>query len=169
MDFRIATIEDKCLIQTIAEKTFRDAFARFNTEEDTEKYVQSSFSMQQIEKELNDTQSVFVLVEQDGQTVGYMKLNYAPAQTDLQDSTSLEVERIYVLQAFQGRGMGQQLLDYAINKARTEGMKYMWLGVWEKNLKALRFYEKNGFSKFDEHAFMFGEEAQTDYLMRKDL
>ena len=100
---------------------------------------------------------------------GYLKLNEAPAQTDVRDAQSLEIERIYVSKDFQGEGLGRYLLEKATSIAMRREKKYIWLGVWEKNEKALRFYKRNGFCPIGAHVFMIGDDEQTDYLMRKDL
>ena len=89
----------------------------------------------------------------------------------LKDKTanSLEIERIYVLKEFLGKTIGQLLLEHAFQIAREKGNENVWLGVWEENKRAIRFYQKNGFEEFDKHIFMLGEDAQTDILMRKKL
>lgn len=98
-----------------------------------------------------------------------MKLNEAPSQSDVNDSASLEIERIYVLSKYQGEGLGALLMDKAISAAVERGKEYIWLGVWEKNEKALAFYKKHEFRKIGEHSFVIGIDVQTDHLMRLDL
>jgi ribosomal protein S18 acetylase RimI-like enzyme len=66
-------------------------------------------------------------------------------------------------------GLGQMLLDYCDQVAQEKRKQNMWLGVWEKNLAAIRFYERNGFYKIDEHIFRLGDEDQTDHLMLKEF
>jgi len=100
---------------------------------------------------------------------GYLKVNEAPSQSDVNDYNSLEVERLYVLKKFQRNGLGAYLMERAIDMAISMGKSYVWLGVWERNEKALRFYEKQGYYKIGEHPFYMGSDKQTDYLMRKDL
>jgi ribosomal protein S18 acetylase RimI-like enzyme len=76
------------------------------------------------------------------------------------------VQRIYVLQNFHGKNIGQLLLDEVKKIAQTTGVDYIWLGVWEENHRALQFYTKNGFVVFDKHVFKMGNDEQTDLLMR---
>ena len=92
-----------------------------------------------------------------------------PAQTDVHDPDSLEIARLYVLEEYLGSGLGKKLLDTAVDFAKQHQKKYLWLGVWEHNARAIRFYEKNGLRIFGSHPFPFGDEIQTDYLMRLDL
>lgn len=132
-------------------------------------YLNAAFNSDVLLKALNDSSIRFFLAKEGDSVIGYIKLNDAPAQTELQDDASMELERIYVLQEYQRMGFGKQLLDKAIQYAKDHGKSYLWLGVWEKNSKAIRFYEKNGFRKFSEHIFVMGDDPQTDYLMRIDL
>ena len=113
--------------------------------------------------------AAFYFLYWDGKLAGYLKLNEASAQTDLHDEQSLEIERIYVSKEFQGEGLGRYLMDQAISIAIQRKKKYVWLGVWEKNEKALRFYRRNGFYQIGTHSFVMCDDEQTDYIMRKDL
>jgi len=74
-----------------------------------------------------------------------------------------------VLQAYHGKQVGQLLYENAIRIARERALEYVWLGVWEKNARALRFYEKNGFLPFDKHIFKLGNDVQTDIMVKKSL
>jgi ribosomal protein S18 acetylase RimI-like enzyme len=98
-----------------------------------------------------------------------LKINFGDAQTELKDNKSVEIERIYVLQAFQGKKLGQALYEKAISIAKEMKVKYVWLGVWEQNHRALQFYKKNGFVQFDTHIFKLGNDEQTDIMMKLEL
>ena len=102
----------------------------------------------------------------DEEAIGYLKVNTASAQTELQPHDTLEIERIYVLEDFYGQGIGLKLLEKSIAIAREKHLKSIWLGVWERNHRALRFYEKNGFQVFDKHIFKMGTDDQTALMMR---
>lgn len=153
----------------LSRKTFYDAFEHQNNKDDFEAYTSVAFTVEKLSGELQNPHSQFYFAIIDDEKVGYMKLNYSSAQTELQDNNAVEVERIYVLASQQGKKIGNQLLDYAIDKAKTEGIYYIWLGVWEHNRAAQRFYERNGFKAFGNHKFWVGKDEQTDILMRKEL
>lgn len=169
MRIRPATREDAEALRNLAIDTFVETFARDNTEADMEKYLRESFSPEKVEAELAHPESLFYLALDGDQPVGYLKLNSGSAQTELQDPDSLEVERIYVLESHQGQRLGQALYEKAVEVARSQGRAFLWLGVWEKNTRALRFYEKNGFKAFGQHIFRMGDDEQVDILMRKAL
>ena len=150
----------------IARDTFYQTFAKDNKPENINTYLDKAFSRATIEKELQNTGSEFYFALDNNELISYLKINRPGSQTDLNESGSLELERIYVLEEFQNRGYGKQLMDKTIEIARDQNSDYLWLGVWDQNQGAIRFYERNGFVKFDEHPFYMGEDLQTDYLMK---
>lgn len=154
---------------SLSRKTFYDAFEHLNNPEDFEAYTSVAFTLEKLLVELENPDSQFYFALIDDQPVGYVKLNYRNAQTEFNDADAIEVERIYVLASQQGKKIGNQLLDFAIDKAVKEDMKYIWLGVWEHNHNAQRFYERNGFVTCGSHHFWVGNDKQTDILMRRDL
>nr|WP_295933741.1 GNAT family N-acetyltransferase [uncultured Dyadobacter sp.] len=164
-----ATIGDLSTVQQIARETFFETFAEANTDEDMQKYLQENFSDAKVLTELSHPDSQFYIAWKGGAPVGYLKINTGEAQTEPLGETALEIERIYVKNAYHGKNVGQQLYEQALTVARQENKTLLWLGVWEENPKAIRFYEKNGFVAFDTHIFQFGDDVQTDVLMRKKL
>lgn len=151
-------------------KTFYDAFfVPFNSAEDFEAYTSVAFNVDKLLSEINNPYSVFYFALIGDEKAGYMKLNYSLAQTELQDENAVEIERIYVLETHQGKKIGNQLLDFAVAKAIEAKLQYIWLGVWEHNIDARRFYERAGFVKFGSHDFWVGNDKQTDFLMKKEL
>lgn len=98
-----------------------------------------------------------------------MKVNFGNVQTELKDNSALEIERIYVLKDYHGKKIGQKLYEKAIEIAKEKDAKYIWLGVWEENHRAINFYQKNGFEVFDKHIFVLGNDEQTDIMMKLKL
>lgn len=157
------------VLRELSIRTYYETFAHLNTPEDMAAYLDDAFNAEQLTKEFNDPNSSYFLLYADDSLAGYLKLNEAPSQTDINDTESLEIERIYVLSEFQGAGLGRYLMEQAISIATERKKRYVWLGVWEKNEKAIRFYKKNGFYEIGTHTFVMGKDVQTDYVMRKDL
>ena len=163
------TMEDFDILRELSIRTYYETFAHLNTPEDMQSYLDEAFEVNKLRLELNNPDSDFFFLYFNDTLAGYLKLNEAPSQTDINDSSSLEIERIYVASEFQGEGLGRYLMKQAIAIAIERKKKYAWLGVWEKNEKAIRFYKKNGFYESGTHTFVMGEDVQTDYIMRKDL
>jgi hypothetical protein len=160
---------DLTALLAISKQTFYDAFLHLNDPDDIEAYATSAFNSDKLLAELTNPFSAFYFAMLDGQSVGYIKLNYSSAQTEFQHENAVEVERIYVLADQQGKRIGKQLLDFAINTAIASNLQYIWLGVWDKNFNAIRFYERNRFKIFDSHPFTLGTDLQTDLLMKREL
>ncbi len=160
---------DLYVLQDIARQTFLEAFAAGNSEENMNQYLDTAFSLQALESELRNPHSFFYFAKLGDQVIGYLKVNTGPAQTELQDQNSLEIERIYLLQSYLGKRVGQLLYEKAVEIAVANKVSFIWLGVWEKNLHAIGFYKRNGFEEFDRHLFIVGNDPQTDIMMKKPL
>jgi diamine N-acetyltransferase len=164
-----ATIDDLSATQRIGRETFFETFADSNTKEDMEKYLEDSFNNSRMIAELSNPDSSFYIAWEDENPVGYLKVNTGTAQTEQQDQKALEIERIYVKSSHHGKKVGQLLYEKALEVAQKQHNSYLWLGVWEKNPRAIRFYEKNGFIAFDKHIFKMGNDEQLDIMMKKEL
>ncbi|MDB5141436.1 MAG: family N-acetyltransferase [Mucilaginibacter sp.] len=154
---------------SLSRKTFYDAFEHVNNPEDFEAYTSVAFTYHRLLSEIENPYSAFYFALIDDEKVGYIKLNYSSAQTEFHDENAVEVERIYVLASQQGKQIGKQMIHFAIKKAIDHQLKYIWLGVWEHNHSAVRFYEREGFKQFSSHEFWVGNDKQTDLLMKKML
>ncbi len=169
LTIRIASREDLADLLHMARTAFLQAFTAGNKPENVQAYLDEAFTLEQFGKELENRASTFFVAEKEGEIIGYTKVNQVPAQTDVHDPESLEIARLYVLEDHLGSGLGKILLDTAIDFAKQNQKKYLWLGVWKMNARAIRFYEKNGLRIFGSHPFPFGDEIQKDYLMRIDF
>ena len=149
-------------LQAISRQTFSDTFADVNTPEDMQQYLEENLSIEQLTKEWIHPSTTFYFFKQKDEVLAYLKINEADTQTEQRNEPSLEIERIYVRKTDQRKGIGQLLLDFSIQVTKDKEFKVIWLGVWEHNLKAIQFYEKNGFNFFGKHSFFLGQDEQTD-------
>jgi len=163
------THQDLPALQKIAKETFIEAFGPDNTQRNMDIYVAEAFNATKMAAEITNPNSQFYFLKIEEQVIGYLKLNKGDAQTETVEGNALEVERIYIQGIHHGTGAGQVLMDKAIEISMAGGYDYMWLGVWEHNPKAIRFYEKNGFSVFGKHTFLMVDDPQQDFLMKRDL
>lgn len=160
---------DIAVLQQISRQTFAETFSAVNSEENMRKYLDEAYGKEKLLSELKDPHTRFYFAKDGEDVVGYLKLNTAASQTELKDAQALEIERIYVLAGWQGKQVGKMLYDKAIEVAKEEHADYVWLGVWEENHKAIRFYERNGFVAFDKHIFRLGDDEQTDIMMKRQV
>lgn len=163
------SLNDIDQLQKIGRKTFQETFSESNSEENMKNYLEEGFSTEKLTKELNNKDSQFYFATLENEVIGYLKVNFGESQTELKGEKSLEIERIYVSKEFHGKKVGQLLYEKAIQVAKDKNVDYVWLGVWEENLRAISFYTKNGFIEFDKHIFKLGNDAQTDIMMKLKL
>jgi ribosomal protein S18 acetylase RimI-like enzyme len=166
IDIEKVTINNVDQLQKIGRQTFYETFSESNTVENMKSYLENAFSADKIKNELSDENAEFYFAKIDEKIIGYLKLNFGQSQTERKDDKAIEIERIYVLKEFQGKKVGQILYEKAIEIAKYKKADYVWLGVWEDNPRAIRFYKKNGFVEFDKHIFKLGEDEQTDIMMK---
>lgn len=169
MQIQKATSADCAALAQLCIQTFIQTYAVHNTEENLNHYLETNFNNAQLLNELeNPAEAYFILFEEEA-AMGYIKLNYncPPDNFDSEATDWIEIQRIYVLEEYQKRGLGKYLLQIAVEEAQKRDTTYIWLGVWEKNQNAIQFYLKNGFSIIGTHEFVLGMDRQNDYLMRK--
>lgn len=169
LNLRLCTNLDVDVLTKISRDTFRAAFEKDNDPNDFKDYMDFAFSKEKLLSELKNPNSSFSFVFDAETLVGYFKVNEKEAQTDINDRGSFELERIYVVQSYQGKQIGGWMLDNIVELAKKGAKAYIWLGVWERNIRAIKFYRKRGFKQFGTHPYFIGNDKQTDWLLRLDL
>ena len=156
-------------IREVGIGTYIETFDAHNPPEIMQAYLESAFAPEKLAGELSEPLSEFYLIRKDGEPAGYLKVNTGSAQTEDMGEDALEVERIYIRSAFKRMGLGRHLMDLAIELAGEHGKSKIWLGVWEHNSDAIKFYEKTGFVQTGAHSFFMGTDEQRDLIMTKRL
>ena len=169
LSIRHADISDANIICALGVTTFYEAYFEQDESSDLANYVLESFSPAQIKNELNNTNSTFFIAELNGKAVGYAKLRENSAVDCLKNENAVELHRIYILERAKGKGVGGKLLNRCFETARAIGYETIWLGVWEQNSAALKFYEKSGFVKVGKLQFPYGETVGTNYVLKLKL
>ncbi len=169
LSIRQASLKDAAPLAAFGARTFRASFGADNRPEDMEQYVSTRFSTRQIEAELADPASTFLLAFEGQRLVGYAKLRDGREPACVEGEKPIELERIYVEQELKGRGYGSVLMESCLQLARGAGYGTIWLGVWEKNLHAIGFYEKWGFAAVGSQKFVLGGDVQDDLVMARSL
>ena len=161
--------EDIKKLQTIAKQTFTETFGSQNTAEDLAKFLSEEYAFDKLKAEVENPESFYYFCYFEDELAGYLKLNVGAAQTEPDYPEALEIQRIYVLQKYQGKRIGLAMMQQALAVAKKLKKPQVWLGVWENNLKAQAFYQKSGFKKVGSHDFILGNDKQTDYILLKTL
>ena len=171
ISIRRASPDDAKLLTDLSYTTFWDAFAHHpkNAPDDLAHYMRQAFTIEQIAVELADDKTIFLIAELDSKPAGYAKLIVESIEDGITAKKPIELARLYSHQEYLGQGVGQNLMDACFDLAKSRDHDVMWLGVWEYNPRAQRFYEKNGFREVGKHTFQLGSDPQTDLLMQKEL
>lgn len=168
---RVGKTDDARTLQPLAIEIFNDTFAAdpLNKPEDMRAYIAEAFSLEQTSRELADADATFFIAEAAGKMIGYAKLQERSTEECVSDENPIELARLYVLKDFHGRGVAGKLMNECFRFADGKNYRTMWLGVWEHNFRAQRFYEKLGFVRVGKHVFHLGSDPQIDWVMEKKL
>jgi diamine N-acetyltransferase len=153
---RHAALDDAPLLADIGAETFFDSFAADNTPE-----IQAA--------EIAEPFSLFLIAEADGIPAGYARIKESAPEPFVTGARPIELVRIYSLKRWIGRGVGAALMQACLDEAARMGCDVIWLGVWEINRRAIRFYQKWGFVQVGKHIFLMGDDPQTDWVMERTL
>jgi ribosomal protein S18 acetylase RimI-like enzyme len=164
---RDAAESDARRLAELAERTFRDAFAAMNTPENMEHHCREQYGEAIQAREILDPSTTTLICEDDGEFVGYAQLRWGQAPAHLTAKCPMEIQRIYVVRKWHGRGLAQELMAEALRRAERGGADLVWLGVWELNPRAIAFYRKSGFEESGSHTFVVGDDPQRDVIMIK--
>lgn len=169
MNIRYGNAGDATMISELGAKTFYDTFAIDNTPENIDLYIKESFSPEIQFNELSEPEVIFLIAESEGIPIGYAQLKMNSKDESIKGNRPLEIRRIYASQEYLGKGVGKELMKATISEARQLGCDCVWLGVWEKNLRAIDFYKKWGFREVGTHLFSVGDDPQNDFVMELEL
>ncbi len=167
--FRIATPADAARISVFARRLFEEEFGPNNTAHDMAMYLPNAFSEDRQTTELSDPSRRYLLGEHDGELAAYTLLRVGSTDSAVDGPNPVEIERFYVDAPWQGRGEAQRMMQQVMALARQLGGETLWLGVWERNARAIRFYEKHGFVDVGSHPYLLGTDWQTDRVMSQPL
>lgn len=156
-------------LRELSIKTFVETYASFNTEENMELYIREDLSIASLSHQILEPSTEFFFALHQNKPIGFLKINHLSAENTNPGEKGIEIERIYVLKEFQGMKIGHRLYAKVEAIAGNNNYDYIWLGVWEHNSNARKFYERIGFTPFGEHVFKLGEDSQRDILMRKGV
>jgi diamine N-acetyltransferase len=166
--FRRAQAPDAAALAALAEQTFRDAFGVANTQADMDLHCARSFGSSIQAREISDPQMVTILADSRGQLAGFVQLQPLHGSAFVSSKRTCELRRMYVARQWHGKGLAQELMNHVLETAVQEGCDSVWLGVWERNPRAMAFYRKFGFQPVGEHSFRLGHDLQRDIIMATD-
>ncbi|WMS88411.1 GNAT family N-acetyltransferase [Pleionea litopenaei] len=169
MNIRASTLADAAELATLAERTFRATFASTNTPEDMDVHCRTNYGEKIQRQEISDPSRITLVVESQNQLIGYAQLRESTSPACIVATQPGEIHRLYIDQNFHGKGIAQTLMQECLNHLAEQGCDLVWLGVWEENPRAIKFYQKFDFEAVGKHTFVLGSDRQTDIVMRRFL
>ena len=162
---RRATPDDAALLAELGASTFRETFEAANDPADFAAYMAEAFGEEIQRRELEDPDVTVLLAERGGEAVGYVLLREGPAPQIVRGFDVLQIVRLYARQSAIGTGVGAVLMQRAIHEAASRGKEALWLGVWDRNVRAIEFYRRHEFFEAGTQPFLLGTDLQTDLVM----
>jgi GNAT superfamily N-acetyltransferase len=174
INIRPAAIADASALSGLGASTFRETFEAENAPEDMARYLAEAFTEERQAAEIRDPAGTVLLAEHIGgpggpELVGYAHLVSGLVPEAVRGPAPLELKRLYVARAWHGRGVAQALMEATFDAARARAAQTLWLGVWERNRRAVAFYAKYGFARVGEHTFALGSDLQTDWVLVRSI
>lgn len=169
MLIRRAKSSDAKSLATLAESTFRDTFSKNNTEEDMDLHCRTSYGEAIQLREINNPSLVTLVCENDGELVGFAQVRWEASPLCVEAKNPGEIQRLYVAKNWHGCGLAHDLMRACISELKEHGSDVVWLGVWERNPRAIAFYKKFGFVEVGDHVFPLGTDPQRDIIMVRNV
>jgi len=148
---------DSYLLSKIATLTFIESHGKSASQQDIDNYITEKYSPILLKEELTDPKNIYHIIYHDNIPAGYSKIIFDLPYpgSDIQNITKLE--RIYLLKEFYNLKLGGQLFQFNLALAKQNKQAGMWLYVWEENVRAINFYQKNGFKIIGSKDFKISE------------
>ena len=169
IEIRECLFSDIAGMREVAIQSYVDTFAEVNTPENMSAFLNEAYSQHKLQQEFHEPGSKLYLACEGAKIAGFLRLRISKEVEDKLGDNTIELQRLYIHKDFQNQKAGKMLMQKAIDFAIEKKFEWIWLGVWERNFNAQRFYHKWGFEKFAEHVFQMGADPQIDWLLRKKL
>ena len=166
---RKAKIEEVAAVRELAIEVYTDTFAEHNTPENLEAFFKDSYELEKFREEFYEPDSVLYVALDDLKIIGFLRLRKCAEVDKYLGTNHIELHRLYIHRDYHGSAVSKMFMEEALAYAKACKHEWIWLGVWEKNFRAQKFYTKWGFEQFGEHVFQMGDDPQIDWLLKKKL
>lgn len=164
-----ATLEQSDLLAKLGAETFQESFRAANRAEDMAAHLHRTYAPAIVAEHLADPKCTYFIAHKNELPAGFAKLRTHYRPDCISEKNIVELHQIYVLRAFHGQKVGAALMRACLDAATRKGYDFLWLGVWENNIRAREFYQKWGFEEVGSHAFVLGADFQTDLILKLSL
>jgi diamine N-acetyltransferase len=166
---RKAEQHDAASLAALAERTFRQTFGADNSSQDMDQHCSQAYGLEIQTLEILDPNIDTFVCEHEQELIAYAQLHWLEAPSCVQAIKPVEIRRFYLDSAWHGQGIANTLMSHVLEFVRSKNVDQIWLGVWEHNPKAQRFYQKMGFLEVGDHVFQLGNDPQRDLILSRQL
>lgn len=139
-------IEDQPKLMKLLELIYPPAYKHLWVNEDCNFYLNKFYSTENLELELSDPNAAYYFVLYNTDLVGIIRFIYNNTFKDFPNKQSTYINRIYLAEEAQGKGVAKQLFNWIENRVKLRGNTLVWLKAMDSQKQALRFYEKQGYN-----------------------
>ncbi|HPJ20079.1 MAG: GNAT family N-acetyltransferase [Actinobacteria bacterium] len=165
-EVRPATPADVDAIARLAARTFALACPDHTPPEAIAAHIATELTADRFREHMARAQ--FLVVDgPPGEVSGYVMLTRDPPPIETTWADPLELRRIYVDEAEHGKGTASALMQASVAVAERDGHDWLWLGTNEQNQRAIRFYEKFGFTIVGRRTFFVADSEESDHVMAR--
>ena len=168
-DIRPGTVLDAQALAVFGARTFSQSYGHEHSAQNMQAYLAASFSTERQRAQLVDPTVSTLLAHDNTTLLGYAQIRRGSPPECVVHPDCIELHRFYVDQPLQGRGLAQALMSDVFRVAQGMGGHSLWLGVWERNQRAIAFYQKAGYADVGRIDFTIGEDVQTDRVLLREL
>ena len=169
IEIRQALESDSETLTNLGRSTFIETFAKDNTKEDMDLYLAATFGVSKQLSEIRDPNRRIDIAWIENRAVGFLHLLKGEPDPVVKGPQPIELLLLYVDSKWHGKGIGPALMEHALLLAKEEKCQTLWLGVWEHNIRAQKFYLKYGFQTVGTHLFRVGTDDQLDLIMSRSV
>ncbi|WP_223033629.1 GNAT family N-acetyltransferase [Hanstruepera marina] len=165
-----AQVKDVNVLALLGTVTYTESHGHFiDNKKDLMRYNESAFSVSQIENEMIDPKNIFFIISKDDLPIGYAKLVLNSTNKNVDSQNSCQLERIYILNEFIPLKIGQRFLTFLEEKAKELKLDTIWLSVYGKNIRAIRFYERNNYKEVGKSTFLVNDKEYENKVFLKEV
>jgi diamine N-acetyltransferase len=169
LKIRKATLADLQVICVLAITTHYEAYFQLDPSDELADYCLRFFNLEMVRKELENPKLTYLIAEFEGNAVGFAELREGKKIECMEGKNAIEIQRIYVIEPMKGKGIGKALIEKCCEIGREKGYKTIWLGVWDKNVEAQKFYQKIGMENVGLTDFSDGKNEFLNFVFAKEI
>jgi diamine N-acetyltransferase len=170
IEYFTPTKDNASALRTMARQAFSEAFAHLYDPIQFSQFLEQAYGVGgTMDRGLADPLIRWQVAAVGDQVIGYVKLTSLTLPAPAPNPGAIELQQIYVLSPWHGRGVAERLMNWALDTARAMGAPEIYLGVFDHNTRAKRFYGRHGFSEVARCTFQLGDQIDDDRVWRKTL